>query len=269
MLLAMPGASQSSPRRILAPVPDRDFDPTEIAIPWHALTRAGHEVVFASESGQQAPQADPLTLGGPLPKGLLISPEALERYRELEKDPAFQHPLRWEDIEPERYDALLLPGGHAPGMRPYLESPVLRTKLAEFWALGRPVGAICHGVLALARTQGPDGRSILFGRRTTALTKLMEFGAYAMTFLRLGKHYRTYGAYLEDEVRSLLSRPSQFERGPLVLSGKPRPEAGFVVEDGNYLSARFPGDAWVFAQRFLAKVEAVPARATAANLQTA
>jgi putative intracellular protease/amidase len=250
----MSGASQPSRRRILAPVPDHDFDPTELAIPWHALTQAGHMVVFASESGQGAPRADALTLGGPLPKGLLISPAALERYRELERDAAYQRPQRWQDIEPEGYDALLLPGGHAPGMRPYLESPVLQAKLAAFWASGRPVGAICHGVLALARAKGADGRSILYERRTTALTKLMEFGAYAMTFLRLGRHYRTYDAYLEDEVRSLLRQPSQFERGPLVLSGKPRPEAGFVVEDGNYVSARFPGDAWVFAQRFLAKV---------------
>lgn len=254
----MPGASQSSARRILAPLPDRDFDPTEIAIPWHVLTQAGHSVVFASESGQGAPRADPMTLEGPLPKGLLVSSEALERYRALEKDSAFQQPLRWENIDPEAYDALLLPGGHAPGMRPYLESPALHAKLAAFWASGRPVGAICHGVLALSRTKGPDGRSVLFERRTTALTKFMEFGAYAMTFLWIGRHYRTYDAYLEDEVRSLLSRPSQFERGPLVLSGRPRPEAGFVVEDGNYLSARFPGDAWVFAQRFLAKVEAMP-----------
>jgi putative intracellular protease/amidase len=257
----MPGTSLPSARRILAPLPDRDFDPTEIAIPWHVLTQAGHTVVFASESGQGAPRADPRTLGGPLPKGLLVSPEALERYRALEKDAAFQQPLRWEDIDPETYDALLLPGGHAPGMRPYLESPILHAKLAAFWASGRPVGAICHGVLALARTKGPDGRSVLFERRTTALTKLMEFGAYAMTFLRIGRHYRTYDAYLEDEVRSLLSRPAQFERGPLVLSGRPRPEAGFVVEDGHYLSARFPGDAWVFAQRFLAKVEATPVSA--------
>lgn len=254
----MPGASQPSARRILAPLPDRDFDPTEIAIPWHVLTQAGHTVVFASESGQGAPQADPKTLGGPIPKGLLVSPEALERYRALEKDAAFQRPLRWEDIEPEAYDALLLAGGHAPGMRPYLESPVLQAKLAAFWALGRPVGAICHGVLALARTKGSDGRSVLYERRTTALTKLMEFGAYSMTFLRNGRHYRTYDAYLADEVRSLLRDPSQFERGPLVLGGTPRPEAGFVVEDDNYLSARFPGDAWVFAQRLLAKVEAVP-----------
>jgi putative intracellular protease/amidase len=250
-----------SRRRILLPLPDRDFDPTETAIPWHTLTQAGHEVVFASESGRGAPQADPVTLGGPLPKGLLVSSEAHERYRAMERDAAFQQPLRWEDIDPEAYDALLLPGGHAPGMRPFLESPVLHAKLAAFWATGRPVGAICHGVLALARTKGADGRSLLHERRTTALTKLMEFGAYAMTFLRLGRHYRTYDVYLEDEVRSQLSDPSRFERGPLVLSARPLPESGFVVEDGNYLSGRFPGDAWVFARRFLAKVEAAPARA--------
>jgi putative intracellular protease/amidase len=255
IIASMPAASPPSRRRILAPLPDRDFDPTEIAIPWHVLKQAGHTVVFASESGQSAPQADPLTLGGPLPKGLLIRPEALKRYRELEQDAAFQKPLRWADIEPQGYDALLLAGGHAPGMRPYLESPVLQAKLAAFWASGRPVGAICHGVLALARTKGPDGRSLLYERRTTSLTKFMEFGAFALTFLRRGRHYRTYDVYLEDEVRSLLSHPSRFERGPLVLGGRPRFEAGFVVEDGPYLSARFPGDAWVFAQRFLAKVE--------------
>jgi hypothetical protein len=29
----------------------------------------------------------------------------------------------------------------------------------------------------------------------------------------------------------------------------------FVVEDGNYLSARWPGDAYLFARRFLALVD--------------
>lgn len=37
--------------RVRCPLPDRDFDPTEAAVPWHTLTRAGHEVVFASEHG--------------------------------------------------------------------------------------------------------------------------------------------------------------------------------------------------------------------------
>jgi putative intracellular protease/amidase len=32
-------------------------------------------------------------------------------------------------------------------------SPVLRDQVARFWAAGKPVGAICHGVLVLARTR--------------------------------------------------------------------------------------------------------------------
>jgi putative intracellular protease/amidase len=32
--------------------------------------------------------------------------------------------------------------------------------------------------------------------------------------------------------------------------------AAFVVEDGNYVSARWPGDAYLFARRFLALLDA-------------
>src|SRR5208282_1015574 len=53
-------------------------------------------------------------------------------------------------------------------MRQYLGSPSLREQVARFWALGRPVGAICHGVLVLARTRDPaTSRSVLSGCRTT------------------------------------------------------------------------------------------------------
>jgi putative intracellular protease/amidase len=38
-------------RRVLDPLPDRDFDVTEVAVPWRLLTDAGHEVVFATETG--------------------------------------------------------------------------------------------------------------------------------------------------------------------------------------------------------------------------
>ena len=41
--------------RVLIPLPDRDFDVTEVAVPWRLLTDAGHEVVFATERGAQRP----------------------------------------------------------------------------------------------------------------------------------------------------------------------------------------------------------------------
>ena len=52
--------------RVLMPLPDRDFDPTETAVPWRMLTHEGHEVVFATEAGGVAPAGDPLLLGGTL-----------------------------------------------------------------------------------------------------------------------------------------------------------------------------------------------------------
>jgi putative intracellular protease/amidase len=145
-------------------------------------------------------------------------------------------------------------------MRQYLGSPVLRERVARFWDLGRPVGAICHGVLVLARTSGADGRSIIADRQTTCLPKYMERTAYYSTGWRLGRYYRTYPAYVEDEVRAALTNPAaQFRRGPLTLTARGTATddgPAFVVQDGNYLSARWPGDAYLFARRFLGMLKA-------------
>jgi len=54
------------------------------------------------------------------------------------------------------------------------------------------------------------------------------------------------------------SRPAQFVRGPVSFGdrGTERDDRfAFVVEDGHYLSARWAGDAYLFARRFLRKVE--------------
>ena len=46
-------------------------------------------------------------------------------------------------------------------------------------------------------------------------------------------------------------------RGPRVLSKRGTDDddrPAFVVEDGNYVSARWPGDAYLFAKRFATKL---------------
>jgi putative intracellular protease/amidase len=245
--------------RVLIPLPDHDFDVTEVAVPWRLLTSAGHEVRFATEEGTKAPQADSRLLDGVIFGQLGAAAEPKTFYREMQADTEFRGPVAWSGIQPEEFGGLILPGGHAPGMRQYLESELLRRKVAEFWALGRPVGAICHGVLVLARTRDcATGRSLLYGRRTTCLPKYMERSAYFMTAWRLGRYYRTYPAYVEDEVRLALREPGDFVRGPRVLykRGTEADDApAFVVEHGNYVSGRWPGDAYLFAKRFLARLK--------------
>jgi putative intracellular protease/amidase len=248
--------------RVLVPLPDHDFDPTEVAVPWLVLSREGHDVVFATEHGGAPPAADPRLLSGVIFGMLGAADDALRAYRGLESTAAFAHPLAWSALAVGDYDGLLLPGGHAPGMRQYLGSAELQRQVSAFWELRRPVGAICHGVLVLARSRAPaTGKSVIAARRTTSLPKYMERAAYLSTFWKLGRYYRTYPAYVEDEVCAALDDPRrQFQRGPrtLMTRGTENDErAAFVVEDDNYVSARWPGDAWLFARRFAARLQRV------------
>ena len=221
--------------RVLVPLPDRDFDPTEAAIPWQALKRAGHEVVFATEHGGSPPVADSVALQGIVLGCFGASAEAKAVYRELEAAPELRAPASWTAIDPEAFEGLLLPGGHAPGMKQYLGSETLQAKVAAFWALDRPVGAICHGVLVPARA------GVLRQKRTTCLPKYLERLAFYGTFWKLGRYTRTYPEYVEDEVRAAAK---ELVRGP-------GPRKPFALVDGNYVSARWYGDADLFAQRFI------------------
>jgi putative intracellular protease/amidase len=241
--------------RVLIPLPDRDFDVTEVAVPWQILAEAGHQVVFATERAGTTPAADPRLLTGVLFGQLGAEPAASAAYDRLTRAPEFTATDGWAELDVTRFDGLLLPGGHAPGMRQYLGSRVLQEQVARFWALGRPVGAICHGVLVLARSTDPaTGRSVLADRETTCLPKYQEQLAYLATGWRLGRYYRTYPAYVADEVRAALRDPAaQFRRGPVALGKRGTATddgPAFVVQDGNYLSARWPGDAYLFGRRF-------------------
>ena len=85
----------------------------------------------------------------------------------------------------------------------------------------------------------------------------MERAAYFSTFWRRGRYYRTYPAYVEDEVRAALEKPEDFERGPRELSRRGTREddtPAFVVEDGRYVSARWPGDAYLIAKQLIARL---------------
>ncbi len=245
-------------RKVLIPLPDKDFDVTEVAVPWKLLSEAGYQVVFATEEGA-TPAADPLLLDGVIFGALGAHPEPIAFYRLMEADAAFKSPIKWRDIEVKDFEALVLPGGHAQGMKQYLDSELLREKILAFTRLERPWAAICHGVLAAARTiDDRNGKSILHTRRTTCLPKFMERSAWMLTAWKLGRYYRTYDAYVEEEVRAALADQAQFLRGPRTLVSRGTAtddKPAFVVEDGNYVSARWPGDAYLFARRLIAQLE--------------
>jgi protease I len=246
--------------RVLIPLPSCDFDPTEAAVPWRELTRRGHEVRFATPDGMAA-RADPRMLHG---HGLglwrhFLRADANGRaaHDAMVASPAFTQPLSYEQISVDDVDALLLPGGHAPGLRVYLESSRFQEIVSAAFARQMPVGAICHGVVLAARACGAEGRSVLYGRRTAALTRSLELSAWALTALWLGDYYRTYPITVQQEVTNALANPDDFLVGPLAMrrDAPGHLERGFTVRDGTYLSARWPGDAHRFASEFAAMLE--------------
>ena len=234
--------------KILIILPDSDYDPSEVALPWLVWCQAGHEVCFATQSGKPT-YADPITLTGEglpvLAASLKARMEAEAAYAAMIAAPHFNKPTTWARAHANSYDALHFPGGHAPGMRSYCESAQVFRLAREAFAAGQPVSAICHGVLPLARA------GVLKGRRTTALTHIMEEIAVRLTAKALPDHYRTYPISVEAEVRQRIGKQGKFERGGLFprYAGSKAPDSGFVVQDGNYISARWPGDAWTLAVR--------------------
>jgi protease I len=234
---------------ILTLLPQTEFDPTEVAVPWKALTDAGHAVAFATQTGAPA-VCDQITLTGdglPMLAGSMkarLANRAL--YETMTATEAYRHPLTWEAAKACDYDAFHFPGGHAPGMKPYLESPHVQQIARDAFAANKPVAAICHGVIVLSRA------GVLKGRKTTALTGFQEGIAVFLTKASLGNHYRTYPVSVENEVKAALSHPADFITGPMIprFATPANPGAGFIVRDGNYVSARWPGDAWTLATEF-------------------
>ena len=199
-------------------------------------------------------------------------------YAELEHDPEFLRPLRHDAIRADDFDGLVLPGGHrARGMRPYLESAELQALVVRAFELDLPVAAVCHGVLLAARSIVPStGRSVLFGRRTTSLTWSQEQLAARLALVGRfwdASYYRTYTeepgqprGYMsvQAEVTRALAKPDDYVDVPKDAPDHGRKTDGrhrdtmdderpaFVVQDGRYLSARWPGDVHTFAKTFAA-----------------
>jgi putative intracellular protease/amidase len=240
-------------------LPALDYDPTESAVIWDGLTASGVDVRFATPDGEPAYADHRLVDKGfsVLSPLLMTRPESLRAYKRMVNDAHFAKPATYEDVDIGKTDGIFVPGGHAKGVRSLLESPAAQAIAVTAMSRDIPVGAVCHGVLLLARSIDPStGRSALHGRRTTALTAALELGGWAMTRLWLGDYYRTYPTTVQAEVTAALASPSDFQAGPRVtLRDSPNHLGrGFTVKDGNYLSARWPGDCYRLAADYVGLV---------------
>jgi putative intracellular protease/amidase len=281
-------------RPVLIVLPKRDFDPSEVAVTWRVLSNAGNSLLFATPDGLPA-AADPLMLSGeeldlwgriPILKRIKIlglalraNTDARRAYASMRTSPSFLNPVPYSTLSVDQYDGLVLPGGHwARGMRQYLEDQQLQRFVGDFFDADKPVAAICHGVVLAARSlSARTAKSVLYGRKTTALTWRLENAAWT-TMKYVGRvwdpaYYRTYlesGSEplgyrsVQAEVSRALASPADFCDVPKDAGDHFRKTSGlfrdsdkdrrpaWVVRDRRYVSARWPGDVHAFAAALVA-----------------
>lgn len=245
-------------KKVLIPLPTYGFDPTEAAVPFVQMQKAGISLFFATPNATVA-KADEIMLNG---KGLFIwknilkaRKDAVIAYNEMIHTENFLHPISYAEINPEEYDGLLLPGGHHKGVKEYLESSILQEKVNYFFELKKEIAAICHGVVLAARSKNKTNlKSVLWGYKTTALLKRQECLAYQLTRGWMKDYYLTYpGLTVQDEVTAVLENSTDFISGknPLFRDSEKKLQHGFALRDRNYLSARWPGDVYSFSKQFI------------------
>ncbi len=245
-------------KQILIPIPSYGFDPTEVAIPWKLLSENGLEITFSTPEGKKA-EGDKIMITG---KGLGVfknllkaRKDAVSAYDLMLKSKAFNNPIKYNDIKETKFDSIYLPGGHDKGVKEYLESPILQNIIPLFFKNNKKVGAICHGIILLARSINKEtSKSVIYEYNTTSLLKSQELLAYNLTKFWLKKYYLTYPEVtVEDEVISALKDRAQFLYGqkPIFRDTLINTKHGFFTLDRNYISARWPGDIYSFTLSYI------------------
>lgn len=135
----------------------------ELLQPVKLLLDSGHQVTFATPEGK-APTLDKSSLDK-----MYFNNDAaeLERYQALlaqlqitsVKDSPVVSLARVEQIGLEQFDALYIPGGHAP-MQDLLTSAPLGRVLTYFHGKGKTTALVCHGPIALLSTL-PDAQGFV------------------------------------------------------------------------------------------------------------
>lgn len=197
----------------------------EFATPYYVFRDAGAEVTLASIKGGQPPID---------PKSALAEWQTDETRRfdadsDGKKALSTTHPI--SEIEADGYDALFFPGGHGP-MWDYPGNETLAHLIEAFDRAGKPIGAVCHGPVALVDAKGPDGRPLVAGKQVTGFTNGEEAAVELTDIVPF---------LLEDRLRALGAEIRNAEDF-----------TSHVVTDGNLVTGQNPQSSAAGAEALLA-----------------
>jgi len=190
----------------------------ELAAPYLEFTRGGAEVDIASPNGGRA-AADPKSEDDP--------PAAVRDFLADEKAVAkLGATLKISELSRD-YDAYFVVGGHGV-MWDLSDNSALAALLAQAYAGGRVVAAVCHGPAALVNVRLADGAYLVAGKRVSAFTNEEEAAVGLDKVVPFA---------LESVLRA---RGARYEAAPMWAS--------FVVRDGNLVTGQNPASSVAVAQ---------------------
>jgi putative intracellular protease/amidase len=139
-------------------------------------------------------------------------------------------PLVLADVDVDRYDAIVIPGGHGPVEDLYKDSDMGRI-LVEADRRGKIIAPVCHGQAALLAAKDEKGEWLFAGRRLTSFSdeEEAELGTADNAPWLLAETLRKSGA--------------RYEKGPNW--------SAYVVRDGHLLSGQNPASSAPLADAVL------------------
>lgn len=139
----------------------------ELVAPYYVFKSAGFDVTVASIKGGQIPIDDNSLQGD------FKTADVTKFWGDDSKMQLLKESVALESISGKEYDIVFVPGGHGivfdgPGNKK------LASVLTEAYAAGKVVGSVCHGPAGILEATGPDGKSIVSGKKVTGFCNTEE-----------------------------------------------------------------------------------------------
>ncbi|MGQ0618009.1 MAG: type 1 glutamine amidotransferase domain-containing protein [Acidimicrobiia bacterium] len=141
----------------------------EFVVPHEIFVGAGHDVTIATPGGVK-PTPDELSFSLEMNGGSQETVDHLRTYVTETIADQLEHPAKLEDLDPNGFDAVFIPGGHGP-MEDLAKSEALgKILVAMADNQDKVVSAVCHGPAGLVPAVRDDGSWAFEGRQVTSFS---------------------------------------------------------------------------------------------------
>ena len=200
----------------------------ELATPYYIFKAAGTSITMASPNGGLVP-VDPRS------QSIIVSTTRTKRFlNDVEAMDFLSHSIILKDVKDDDFDVAYLPGGHGP-MWDLADNKILKQLLERFYNAGKPIGAVCHGVVGLLSLQNDNGEFLVKGKNLTGFSNTEEAStglAHVLPFL------------LESRLAAI---GALYTKGEDYLS--------YMVTDGNIVTGQNPDSSGQVAKKIMELAE--------------